>query len=150
MFYFALEFNFFFLQNLTVSGWGHTDEQKTTTNILLDVTIPIVSNAQCRKSYDHWIKDTNLCAGKTGKDSCQGDSGGPGVWEDSEKHRKYLLGVVSWGFGCGKQGYPGVYTRVTEYIPWIKSNIGKMSYKGAVKTDVNLSLKIFPSLSLFI
>jgi secreted trypsin-like serine protease len=30
-----------------------------------------------------------------------------------------LIGITSWGYGCG-QGTPGVYTRVSEYVDWIK------------------------------
>nr|XP_026485598.1 transmembrane protease serine 9-like [Vanessa tameamea] len=107
-------------------GWGSVGEQKNHSCNLLDVELPVLSNKECRntKYESAMIADDMLCAGypKEGKrDTCQGDSGGPLSAERGDK-RYELLGVVSWGIGCGRQGYPGVYTRVTKYLDWIKNN----------------------------
>ncbi|XP_077418253.1 tissue-type plasminogen activator isoform X2 [Vanacampus margaritifer] len=64
-----------------------------------------------------------LCAGDTRglDDACKGDSGGPLVCRTNEKMT--LMGVISWGDGCGQRDKPGVYTRVTRYIDWIHNKM---------------------------
>ena len=50
----------------------------------------------------------------------QGDTGGPLQCEDDEG-RMYLVGITSFGYGCGRPNYPGVYTRVFEYLDFIEN-----------------------------
>ncbi|MED6254699.1 hypothetical protein ATANTOWER_031847 [Ataeniobius toweri] len=69
------------------------------------------------------VTSNMLCAGDTRglDDACKGDSGGPLVCQT--KNRMTLMGIISWGDGCGQKDKPGVYTRVTHYINWINSKI---------------------------
>lgn len=106
-----------------VSGWGATSEGGSSATILQKVRLPIVSNATCNASYGG-ITANMLCAGlaEGGKDSCQGDSGGPLVVPDGSGWR--LAGVVSFGNGCARPNFYGVYTRVSSFVTWINTQIG--------------------------
>lgn len=98
---------------LYVAGWGTTSENGSISNILKYATIQSVSNASCTSAYGSDIYAGNICASAPGTDSCQGDSGGPLYSFDGTKMT--LVGIVSWGNGCARAGYPGVYTR-TSYV----------------------------------
>uniref|UniRef100_A0A8C1HVS6 Hepsin n=1 Tax=Cyprinus carpio carpio TaxID=630221 RepID=A0A8C1HVS6_CYPCA len=111
----------------TVTGWGNMEYYGTQANVLQEAHVPIISDAVCNGPdyYDNQVTTTMFCAGyeKGGTDSCQGDSGGPFVASDvlSKTSRYRLLGVVSWGTGCAMAKKPGVYTRVSRFLPWIST-----------------------------
>uniref|UniRef100_A0A3B4A888 Peptidase S1 domain-containing protein n=1 Tax=Periophthalmus magnuspinnatus TaxID=409849 RepID=A0A3B4A888_9GOBI len=94
-----------------ITGWGALYEG--ASNVLQKVDVQLVSEEACVDSYGLHISPRMLCAGyaKGQKDSCQGDSGGPLVCQESGG-RWFLAGVVSWGHGCARPGYYGVYTRL--------------------------------------
>ncbi|CAL4150485.1 unnamed protein product, partial [Meganyctiphanes norvegica] len=100
----------------TVTGWGYNHEHGSMMNFLMKVDVPVVDDSKCHLMYGpSAIIDSMLCAGvdEGGKDACQGDSGGPMVCEG------VLHGIVSWGYGCARPLYPGVYTEVAYYREWI-------------------------------
>merc|ERR1712080_488132 len=68
-------------KELTVSGWGHTTEDGSMSDVMRAVNLPFLSNPKCKETYGAYIRDTSMCAGVGGKDSCQGHSGGPGVFK---------------------------------------------------------------------
>ncbi len=112
--------------NSWVTGWGNTESVPLWPTQLYEVEVPIITNAICNDSshYAGGITNNMLCAGfdAGGKDSCQGDSGGPLVIKDvSGQYR--LAGIVSWGDGCAEPMLPGVYTRVSNFTAWVKSEI---------------------------
>lgn len=91
------------------------------SDILNEAILPLGSNAACNRVFDNGIDDmSQLCAGwpKGKRDTCQGDSGGPLVALD-QNNCPYVVGVTSFGKGCGEEGSFGVYTRVSQFRPWI-------------------------------
>nr|XP_028702414.1 putative trypsin-6 [Macaca mulatta] len=84
---------------------------------------PVLTQARCKLSYPFRITSNMFCVGflEGGKDSCQGDSGGPVVCNGQ------LQGIVSWGYGCALKRRPGVYTKVYNYVDWIKDTIAANS-----------------------
>ncbi|NWV61571.1 FA9 factor, partial [Malurus elegans] len=103
-----------------VSGWGATHERGSTLRFLMKVQLPIVDLERCQHAMDRLLTDSMFCAGHStaAADACKGDSGGP--FAVSHHNTWFLLGIVSWGEGCAEEGKYGVYTRVANYIPWIK------------------------------
>ena len=113
-------------------GWGRTIEDNVSSlpEILQAVTVPVLPPAVCDvsygglfTSYGGLFTDNMICAGTVlgGKDSCQGDSGGPLVMSQDEIYTQ--IGVVSFGKGCGRAGYPGVYTNIVNYMEWLMDKI---------------------------
>ncbi len=106
---------------VSVSGWGKTrDDDNAPTNPELDsVTIHTVG-CTWDPVYKGKTSDDNLCAFGKGKDACQGDSGGPLIRAVGSP---VLVGIVSWGEGCGE--HPGVYVRIDRdhYLGWINRTI---------------------------
>lgn len=106
-----------------ISGWGKLKPGGKGTNDLQYVEVPIVSQLECsKKSFENKVTERMICAGvpEGGKDSCQGDSGGPMVVGG------LLAGAVSWGKGCAKPDYPGVYADLgnAEIRKFIRDKIG--------------------------
>ncbi|ESQ77875.1 trypsin-like serine protease [Asticcacaulis sp. YBE204] len=134
-----------------VAGLGTTESEMTVaekgrdgmliaarSNQLLEVHMPVVSTADCVRGRGAAgggiVAQNQICAGWMSPspasaigDSCGGDSGGPLMAYDGN-HRPYQVGLVSWGpTPCGQVGKPGVYTRVSRFLPWIKTVAGSVN-----------------------
>ncbi|XP_070690977.1 ovochymase [Pempheris klunzingeri] len=120
----------------TVSGWGNTDVARegwkgfVTSTMLKYAHIGVYSQTECEDtpvtSTKKRMSFTNnmFCAGAVGRDSCQKDSGGPFVLPMlSGAGPYYLTGIVSWGPPCRQRQYKGYYTKVENYVDWIKETI---------------------------
>ncbi|KAI7801006.1 putative coagulation factor IX-like [Triplophysa rosa] len=108
-----------------VSGWGATHYMWRSSRFLRKVLLPVVDQMSCIQSTEQVITDNMFCAGylTAEMDACTGDSGGPfivnyrGTW--------FLTGVISWGESCAAEGKYGVYTRLSNYLPWIQEEMMK-------------------------
>ncbi len=107
----------------TIAGWGATREGGAQQRYLLKATVPFVSDSSCDAMYGgDVIVAEEICAGYTagGVDTCQGDSGGPMFRRDAS-NAWIQVGITSWGNGCARPNFPGVYTEVSTFASTIQS-----------------------------
>lgn len=101
---------------------GVTSETNTRPHpILLRVELDIISMDFCNgtQSYQGSIPIATICAGSVdgSRDACFGDSGGGLICNEQ------IAGIVSFGFGCGRRNFPGIYTDVSQFNHWIQMSI---------------------------
>ncbi|KAI1229769.1 transmembrane protease serine 12, partial [Lamprotornis superbus] len=110
-----------------ISGWGRTAEKGKTSSVLKEAQVGILPPSLCNSSegYAGLVNDKALCAGAWtgGTDTCQGDSGGPLVCYHPDTDKYFLVGIASFGVGCGRPKYPGIYVRLSQYRTWIKAKL---------------------------
>ncbi|XP_059056331.1 vitellin-degrading protease-like [Achroia grisella] len=115
----------------TITGWGDTAEGGGHPDILQRALVPKVNNEKCHLAYapEYTITSNMLCAGypEGGKDACQGDSGGPLMYNNK------LAAVVSWGIGCARPDYPGVYAKVSAFRGWLDEKITYLRIKNVLR-----------------
>ncbi|MEV0733061.1 serine protease [Polymorphospora sp. NPDC050346] len=106
----------------TVAGWGAPYEGGPQQRYLLKAQVPFVPDSTCRTSYPSMVLAEEICAGYTGGgiDTCQGDSGGP-MFRPDAAGAWIQVGIVSYGRGCARPNYPGVYTEVSTFAAQIAS-----------------------------
>ncbi|KAL3224558.1 hypothetical protein MRX96_026527 [Rhipicephalus microplus] len=85
---------------------------------------PSSTTRPAKASTQYPVTRNMFCAGYKQEivgDACKGDSGGPFVVQ--RRNRWYLIGIVSWGVGCGRKDHYGYYAKVSNYHSWIKEKI---------------------------
>ncbi|MGW0940995.1 serine protease [Streptomyces sp. NPDC002623] len=107
-----------------VYGWGDITGFGAYAHSLRAARVHVLADALCEQAYPAsadgmYVARSMVCAGEVrgGRDACQGDSGGPLVAQGR------LIGLVSWGSGCGRPGSPGVYTRVSDAVRTLKWDV---------------------------
>eukprot|EP00005_Dracoamoeba_jomungandri_P010897 CAMPEP_0174275018 /NCGR_PEP_ID=MMETSP0439-20130205/59601_1 /TAXON_ID=0 /ORGANISM="Stereomyxa ramosa, Strain Chinc5" /LENGTH=256 /DNA_ID=CAMNT_0015367091 /DNA_START=359 /DNA_END=1126 /DNA_ORIENTATION=+ len=112
----------------TTTGWGDLYYDGPTSDVLQKVDVTIISNEEATTLYSVEITEEMIAAGDTvngGEDSCNGDSGGPLAVFDSDSGEYVLVGVTSWGSGCGDKDFPGIYARPSAFLSFINSIISE-------------------------
>ncbi|XP_044303666.1 serine protease 27-like, partial [Varanus komodoensis] len=124
--------------NCSITGWGAIQEKVDLPEplTLQELKVPLINQSFCNILYNTGgndsmgkdpIKHDMICAGyvEGKKDSCKGDSGGPLV---CKLHEFWIqAGVQSWGHGCARASYPGVYASTTFYAKWIDETLAANS-----------------------
>lgn len=125
-----------FNESARIAGWGLSNENDETSmpSKLLVTDILINKTESCAKDYVKALKSEKpkkqleryndfLCASyKKARDACQSDSGGPLMqFADS---KAVVTGIVSYGIGCATKGTPGIYTRTSAFLNWLRDIMG--------------------------
>ncbi|XP_078493961.1 complement factor B-1 [Ciona intestinalis] len=136
-------------QNIAVvTGFGHEnershDDKKTNASATLKQgVLKLVSHDRCLKFTNQWgsvLTERMVCASSAnatvGTDACQGDSGGPLIRElydgNTRKSCWVQMGIVSWGYGCGKKTVvdgvdsyrPGIFTKLPLFMAWVNQTM---------------------------
>jgi len=107
---------------LTIIGMGKTQEEGQSSTMLQEATVYAYSGQDCLQKLEAPFQDSTMfCAGVDagGVDACNGDSGGGILFQGTDT----LAGITSWGRGCARAEYPGVYARVSANINWIETQM---------------------------
>ncbi|NXO42382.1 TMPS9 protease, partial [Locustella ochotensis] len=107
-----------------ITGWGSTKEGGLMSKHLQKAAVNMIGDQACKKFYPVQISSRMLCAGfpQGTVDSCSGDAGGPLACKEPSG-KWFLAGITSWGYGCARPYFPGVYTKVTAVQSWIVQNL---------------------------
>ena len=79
------------------------------------------------------IHEHHLCALNTETlgDSCRGDSGGPLMYRDPQSMLYYVIGVVSGSKKSCSEGFPGFYTKTSDFRQFIRTHAPDACFKTA-------------------
>ncbi|XP_060574700.1 chymotrypsinogen B-like [Ruditapes philippinarum] len=115
------------LDNCYITGWGCSSMILgicfTTPDLLQGTTISVLTKESCNSAWTSInILDVHVCVTESGKSGCSGDSGGP--LSCQQYGTTVLGGATSWGSSTCSTTLPTVYTRVSEYVPWIRKTTG--------------------------
>lgn len=114
-------------ESATALGWGAVQLSMGPASTMQKTNMTVVKNTACNVTetvYD----SSNVCAmapvgtGMLERDSCRVDVGSPLI--KSKGGVDYVVGVVSYGYSCGRKDVPTVFSRVDKVRAWIKQVAG--------------------------
>jgi len=116
-----------------ISGWG-TDRGPIDLpeDVMKAADTNVITNEECQERVEGIgnVGPGHICVYSGENGACSGDSGGPLACKDhNDPYGNWLLaGVTSWGIvGIENNrtvcsiNYPSAYTRVSEYVDWIRN-----------------------------
>ncbi|XP_039606275.1 granzyme A-like [Polypterus senegalus] len=108
----------------SIAGWGIMGYNGQLADKLQEINVAVIDRDICSGPdyLNKPIKSSMICAGHPNKKKafCQGDYGGPLICDGT------YTAIASYGFKCGENSKPGVYTLLTDnYLKWIKETIQK-------------------------
>nr|XP_020763806.1 transmembrane protease serine 12 [Odocoileus virginianus texanus] len=137
-----------------ISGWGRTKEEGNATNELHEAEVHYISRSFCNSemSYGGIVPNTSFCAGDEDGifDSCRGDSGGPLMCYLPERKRYFVMGITSYGYGCGRKNFPGVYSAPSFNQKWLTEQLYQSSDKGIFNINILLGQVLLALGSVFL
>jgi len=127
------EQNSTYVGDVVVSGWGITEDDNDPFAYFSDTLQYLTSNmpdvetclqlANAAADPNPFDVTSNVCSVNSPNNHgvCEGDIGGPVTQNGT------LVGIVSWYFEpCGSLNAPSVYTKVSNYIDWIRENVPEL------------------------
>ncbi|EHB11955.1 Granzyme H [Heterocephalus glaber] len=98
-----------------VAGWGKMSPLGTLASKLQEVELTVQDELKCKSVFRAFSYITEICMGDPRKTKCsfKGDSGAPLVCNNM------VQGIFSGGKEHGRP--PGVFTKVSHFLPWVKS-----------------------------
>lgn len=113
---------------LTIVGWAMNERKQQGSNKLTQGEVSPVELTECIETYETMgvnLTSSAVCVGPLrDQNTCRSDPGGPLMSLDRQTQKWSAVGVFSLGpVPCDKVGYPGVYTKVSDYVPWILSKL---------------------------
>mmetsp|Transcript_19039 Transcript_19039/g.43354 ORF Transcript_19039/g.43354 Transcript_19039/m.43354 type:complete len:356 (-) Transcript_19039:117-1184(-) len=110
---------------VAVLGFGETEFGLNSQHLQI-AEMEYITNAACQETYAQIsmfeITESMMCAtSELNMDACQGDSGGPLLRVGQDAVEDVVVGIVSWGIGCGI--HPGVFTSISNQRNWINDRV---------------------------